>query len=109
MFGTEDITSAICKTLESIMVLQTNGNRKVITYLANTSFKGEDAKDKDNCYQKITLDSVSKKERTEHYTYFPVLHLICQFECMLQIAQSILRIERVCSISKRVKENNVNL
>ena len=45
-----------------------------------------------------TSDTSTRKTVPDSYNYFPVTNLLAQIDCVLQIAQCILKIERVCSI-----------
>ena len=88
----EEVAKALCKALEAIIGVQINGNRDVMIDLIQIS----NHKDPQN--SDILLDN------KDCYNYYPVKHLIAQVHCVLHIAQSILRIERVCSTSKRVNK-----
>ena len=47
------------------------------------------------------FDTSSFRNYVPHfYTYFPLANLLAQLECILQMSQCILRIERVCSVAK---------
>ena len=103
LFGMEDITTAICRALEAMVVFQINGNRKVMTHLANTSCHKEN--DDDHSKPKTTTHADTEEYELMYHTYFPVIHLISQLQCVFHISQLILRIEKVCSTSKSIKDN----
>ena len=105
----EDIISAICRALEAMMVLQLNGNRKIMTLLANSSHNKEGNNGDDHSKPKTTRHAYAEECESENITYFPIIHQISQLQCVFHISQLILRIDKVCSISKSIKDNTCNL
>ena len=88
----EEVTQALCTALEAIIGVQINGNRDVMIDLIQIS------------NQKHVQSSDIWLDNKDCYNYYPVKHLIAQVNCVLHIVQSILRIERVCSTSKRLNK-----
>ena len=88
----EEVTQALCKALEAIIGVQINGNRDVMIDLIQVSNQ-RDVQNSDDWF-----------DNKDCYNYYPDKHLIAQINCVLHIAQSILRIESVCSTSKRLNK-----
>ena len=108
LFEMEDITTAICRALEAMVVLQVNCNRKIMTYFANTSCNKEEYNGDHHSKPKTTSHAYAEEYKSEYYTYFPVIHQISQLQCIFHISQLVLRIEKVCSISKIIKDKTYN-
>ena len=105
----EDVTTAICRALEAMVVLQVNGNRKIIAHLANASHNKEKFNSDDQSKPKTTSHECAEEHESEYYTYIPASCLISQLQCVFHISQLILRIDKVCSITKSIKDDTSNL
>ena len=102
----EEIANAVCKALEALLVIEVDGNREVMSDLIHSNNQKDEEFSGDRLKPNNTSSTERRNCKTDDFNYFPVKSLIAQLECVLQIAQCILRIERVCSISKRVNQNN---
>ena len=102
----EEIANAVCKALEALLVIQVDGNREVMTDLIQIDSQNDGEYSDMYIKPKTTSGKAQKYCKEECFNYFPVKSLIAQLECVLQIAQCILRIERVCFISKCANQND---
>ena len=105
----EDVTTAICRALEAMVVLQVNGNRKIMAHFANASHNKEKFNSDDHSKPKTTSHEYAEEHESEYYTYIPASCLISQLQCVFHISQLILRIDKVCSITKSIKDDTSNL
>ena len=86
--------------------MQVDGNREVMTDLVQIYSQKDGEYSDMHIKPKNASGTAQKYCKEECFNYFPVKSLIAQLECVLQIAQCILRIERVCLISKSANQND---
>ena len=98
----EEVSKAFRKALETMCTVQGGGNVHILVDMAKQCLQNEEQiEDR----QELTKTGKSVENPLETsipncYNYFPLRNLLAQLECVLQIAQCILRVERVCSIHK---------
>ena len=108
LVGTEEVSFAIMKALEEIYVIQAGGNVQMLADMAKGSVKtGEHGHDENYLLDiEETFDkSSSDTSEPKYFNYYPLTNLLAQLECVLQMSQCILRIERICSVAKHPTKN----
>ena len=92
--------------MEALLVIQVDGNREVLTDLIQIDSQKDGEHSDMDIKPKNTSGTAQEYCKEECFNYFPVKSLIAQLECVLQISQCILKIERVCFISKCANQND---
>ena len=88
------------KSLEAMHSLQIGGN--ISTMADMTTYFDETRKKKEYSEYAPNVDGIyhtaSPSSTLNEYDYYPLDALFSQLDCVLQIAQCLLRIERICFV-----------
>ena len=108
--GLEEVAYAVKKTMEEMSSFQLSKSGDSQKELINMVEKSIPVQDGENVkYHPSGANAVNmtnRKFELSSYRLYPVNILFAQLDCMLQIAERILKIERLCSIRASNKKSD---